>query len=50
MGKEEISRNEQFLLFPQFGEFSAIFFFQTLNCRLLTLSVWKSLKYVVGER
>ena len=52
-GKGEIARNEQFLLFPQC--FLPIWrtichFHQTWNCRLQTLSVWKSLKSVIWER
>ena len=53
VGKEEIARNEQFLLFPQcFPSFLENFlpFCETQNCRLQTLSVWKSLKFVVWER
>ena len=49
-GKGEIARNEQFLLFPQcFLPVWKIFFHfrQIWNCRLQTLSVWKSLKFVV---
>ena len=52
-GKEEIARNEQFLLFPQcFLSFQRTFrhFHQIKNCRLQTLSVWKSLKFVVWKR
>ena len=52
-GKGEIARNEQFLLFPQcFLYFQRTFyhFHQNQNCRLQTLSVWKSLKFVVWER
>ena len=53
LGKGEIARNEQFLLFKKcfllfwrnFGHFH-----QIENCRLLNLSVWKSLKFVVLER
>ena len=53
VGKEEIARNEQFLfshsvLYP-FGELSAIVI-KIWNCRLQSLSVWKSLKFVVWER
>ena len=53
MGKGEIARDEQFLLFPQC--FLSIlrtfcYFHQIRNCRLQTLSVWKSLKFVVWER
>ena len=51
--KGEIARNEQFFLFPQcflpiwrtFCQFHLIW-----NCRLQTLSVWKSLKFVIWER
>ena len=51
--KGEIARNEQFLLFPQcflliWGTFCHCH--QIQNCRLQTLSVWKSLKFVVWER
>ena len=49
-GKKEIARNEQFLLFPQcFLPIWITFchFHQIWNCRLQTLSVWKSLKFVV---
>ena len=53
VGKGEIARNEQFLFFPQcflpvwrsFCHFHQIWY-----CRLQTLSVWKSLKFVVWER
>ena len=51
--KGEIACNEQFLLFPQcFLPFRRTFFHfhQIQNCRLQTLSVWKSLKLVVRER
>ena len=50
-GKEEIARNEQFLLFPQcFSPIRITFchFHQIQNCRLQT--VWKHLKFVVWER
>ena len=50
VGKEEIARNEQFLLLSQcFIPFWKTFrhFHQIKNCRLQTLSVWKSLKSVV---
>ena len=50
VGKEEIARNEQFLLFPQhFLPFWRTFchFHQIKNCRLQTLSIWKSTKSVV---
>ena len=52
-GKGEIARNEQFLLLPQrFLPVRRTFchFSQIRNCRLQTLSVWKSLKFVVRER
>ena len=50
VGKGEIARDEQFLLFPQcflpvwitFRHFRQIF-----NCRLQTFLVWKSLEFVV---
>ena len=50
VSKGEIARNEQFLLFPQcflpvWIAFSL--FRQIWNCLLQTLSVWKSLKFVV---
>ena len=53
VGKGEIARNDQFLLFPQcflpvWITFSH--FHQIQNCRLQTLSVWNSLKFVVWER
>ena len=50
---QEIARNEQFLLFPLcFLHFLRIYchFHQTWNCRLQTVSVWKSLKFVVWKR
>ena len=53
VGKGEIARNEQFLLFPQcFLSLWRTFchFRHTKNCRLQSLSVWKSLKFVVWER
>ena len=52
-GKGEIARNEQYLLFPQcFLPIWRTFchFHQIKNCRLQTLSVWNSLKFVVCER
>ena len=52
-GKGEIARNGQFLLFPQcFLPVLRTFccFHQILNCVLLSLWVWKSLKFVVWER
>ena len=53
LGKGEIARNEQFLLFPQcFLSIWETFchFHQVQNCRRPTLSVLKSLKFVVWER
>ena len=53
VGKGEIARNEQFLLFPHcFLSVCRTFFhfYQISNCRLQTLSVWKSPKFVVWER
>ena len=53
VGKGEIARYEQFLLFPQcFLSFRTTFchFYQLYKCRLRTLSIWKSLKFVVWER
>ena len=53
VGKGEIACNKQFLLFSQcFLPFRRTFcpFHQILNCSLQTLSVWKSLKFVVWER
>ena len=53
VGKGESARDKQFLLFPQcFLPFLKTFspFHQTRNCRLQTLSIWKSLKFVVWER
>ena len=50
VGKGEIARNEQFYLFPQcFLPVWTTFrhFRQIWNCRLQTLSVWKSLKFVI---
>ena len=51
--KGEIARNKQFLLFPQ--RFLPVwrtfcYFHPIWNCRLQTLSNWKSLKFVVWER
>ena len=53
VGKGEITRNEQFLLFTQcflpcYRSFCDIH--QIQNCRLQTFSIWKSLKFVVWER
>ena len=53
LGKGEIARNEQFLLFPLcFLPFWITFrhFNRIKNSCLQTLSVWKSLKFVVWER
>ena len=52
MGKGEIARNKQFLLFPVcfLSVWRTFCHFQVQNCRLQTLSVWKSLKFVVWER
>ena len=51
MGKEEIARNEQFLLFPTVSSTHSenLLPFSSNVC-LSTLSVWKSLKLVVWER
>ena len=52
-GKGKIARNEQFFLFPQcfLPIWKTFFYFhQIRNCRLQTLSFWKSLKFVVWER
>ena len=52
-GKGEITRNEQFLLFPQcfLSAWETIHHFhQTQNCRLQSLPIWKGLKFVVFER
>ena len=52
-GKGEIARNEQFLLFPRcFLPFwrPLCLFHYIKDCRLQTLSVWMSLKFVVWER
>ena len=53
VGKGEIARNEQFLLFPQcFLPYlrTTCHFYQISNCRLQNLSIWTSLKFVVWER
>ena len=53
VGKGEIARHEQFLLFPQcFQPVSKTpcHFHQIQNCILQNLSVWKDLKFVVCER
>ena len=53
VGKEKLLVTSNFSfsqsVFYTFGELSA-FFYQILNCRLQTLSVWKSLKFVIWER
>ena len=53
MGKEEIARNEQFLLYPQcflpvWRTFCHCHYYQ--NCRLQSLSVLKCLKFAVWDR
>ena len=53
VGKGEIARNKQFLLFQQYlfyllGELCSIFI-KYKTC-LQTLSVWKSLKFVVSKK
>ena len=51
-GKGEFARNEQFLLFPQcFLSILRTFchFHQIRICRLQTLLIWKSPKFVVRE-
>ena len=53
VGKGEIALNEQFLLFLQcFLPIRRTFchFHKILNCCLQTLSVWKSLKFLIWER
>ena len=53
MGKREIARNKQFLLFPQyFLPFWKTFchFHQINSGSLQTLLAWKSLKFVIWER
>ena len=53
VGKGEIARNEQFLLFPQFFlPFRRTFrhFRLTKHRHLQALSIWKGLKFVVWER
>ena len=53
VGKGKIARKEQFLISPQcFLPILITFchFHQIQNCRLKTLSVWKSLKFDVWER
>ena len=52
-GKGEIARDEHFLLFPQCFltiRITCSHVHQISNCHLQTLSVWKSLKFVVWER
>ena len=52
-GKIEIDHNEQFLLFPQcfLPVWRTFYLFHRVqNCRLQTLSVWNSLKFVDLER
>ena len=52
VGKGEFAHKEQFFLFPQcFPPNWRTFWHlhQIYNCRLQTLSVWKSLKFVVWE-
>ena len=53
MGKGEIARNEQFLLFsPCFQPLWKSFchFHQIQNCHLQTPLIWKSLNFVLWER
>ena len=53
VGKGEIARNEQYLLFPQcFLSFMRLFcpLDQIQNCRQRSFTFWKSLKSVVWER
>ena len=53
VGKGEIARNEQFLVFPQcFLLFWITFcyFNQIKNCRLQAFSVWESLGFFVWEK
>ena len=53
VGKGEIARNEEFLFLPQcFLPFWKTFchFHQIKSCRLQTLLVWKTLKFVIWER
>ena len=52
LGKGEIARNEQFLLFPQcFLLFWVTFYHldQIWNCRLQTLSIWKRRNLLLGK-
>ena len=49
VGKGEIARNEQFLLFPQcflLVGMTFCHFLNILNCCLQSLSIWKSPKFV----
>ena len=46
VGKGEIARYECFLTVMR----TSSHFHQNQNCRLQTLSIWKSLKFVVWER
>ena len=53
LGKGETAHFKQFLLFRHcFLYFWRTFshFYQTSNCHLQTLTVWKSLKFVIWER
>ena len=52
VGKGEIAHYEQFLLFPQcfLSVWRAFCHFQQILKKMQTLSVWKSLKFVVWER
>ena len=53
VGKGEIARNEQFILFLQcFLPIGRTFchFHPISNCRLQTVSVWQGPKFVVWER
>ena len=50
VGKREIAHNEPFLLFPQcfLPVWITVFHFREIwNCHMQTLSVWKSLEFVV---
>ena len=52
VGKGQIARNEQFLLFPQcfITIWRTFYFHEIRNCHLQSLSVWKRLKFVVWKR
>ena len=53
VGKGEIARHEQFLLFPQcfLPSWRPLCIFHSIkDCHLQTLSVWTSLKFVIWER